>query len=199
MTQYRNRQEVSLEPIKTFDNDHVRLTRITMDSHTGTHIEAPAHFIHDGKFLHEIAITDYCGHCTILDMTSAGDCITQEHLELIPINQQSIVLLKTTNSELAHDAPFNPKFVYLSASGAKYLVERNIRAVGIDYVGIERDQEGHATHRLLMEHNIGILEGLRLAHVPAGNYFLVCLPLAFVGTEAGPARAVLFDEPNIIK
>lgn len=193
MTQYKNREEVAFDPMKTFDVDRVRLTRITMDSHVGTHVEAPAHFIKDGANLDKIELSNCCGRCSVIDMTSVGDCITDEHLQLVHIESQSIVLFKTTNSELSHDAPFDPKFVYLSATGAAYLAEKKVKAVGIDYVGIERDQEGHTTHMALMKQNIIIIEGLRLAHVHAGNYFFVCLPLACVEIEASPARAVLFE------
>jgi arylformamidase len=193
MTQYKNREEVSLEPIKTYDNDQVRLTRITMDSHAGTHAEAPAHFIKDGAHIDTIELTRCCGRCSVLDMTFVGDCITDEHLQCVHIEPQSIVLFKTTNSELPYDAQFDPKFVYLSAAGAAYLAEKKVKAVGIDYVGIERDQEGHPTHMVLMKQDIVIIEGLRLAHVHAGNYFFVCLPLACTGIESSPARAVLFE------
>lgn len=193
MTQYKNRSEVYFESIKNFDIDSVRLTRITMDSHTGTHMEAPSHFIQDWASIDKIELSHCCGRCTVIDMTSVGDCITDEHLQLVDIEPQSIILFKTTNSELQYDAPFDPKFVYLAATGAAYLADKKVKAVGIDYVGIERDQEGHATHMVLLKQNIAIIEGLRLAHVHAGNYYFVCLPLACVGIEASPARAVLFE------
>ncbi len=93
----------------------------------------------------------------------------------------------------------------MDASGAEFLAEKRVRAVGIDYIGIERSdiQKDHATHETLLQHNIPIIEGLRLAHAPGlttkenssrahqGIYYLVCLPLRVEGIEAAPARAIL--------
>jgi arylformamidase len=69
--------------------------------------------------------------------------------------------------------------------------EKKVKAIGIDYLGIERNQPDHATHTILMKHNIAIIEGLRLADAVAGDYFFICLPLNVIGLEAAPARAVL--------
>lgn len=194
MTQYKNKNAVQIEAIKDFEQDKVRETLIHINSHTGTHVEAPAHFLRDGITIDNIDLTQCCGRCQVVDMTFAEDSITDEHLSLLPIEANAIILLKTTNSELHDRALFDPNFVYLAASGAEYLVEKKIKAIGFDYVGLERFQENHATHQILMKHNIVIMEGLRLNMVRAGNYVLMCLPLAFVGLEAAPARAVLIQD-----
>ncbi len=108
---------------------------------------------------------------------------------MIPDN--SIVLFKTKNSLLECDALFNPVFIFLAPDAAQLLVEKQVKAVGIDYLGIERGQPDHATHVTLLAKNIPIIEGLRLKDIKAGSYFLCCLPLAIQGLEAAPARAVL--------
>ena len=194
MTQYKNKNSVRMQATKTFVPDNVRQTSITIDSHVGTHIESQAHFMRDGITTDKIELQQCCGRCVVVDMTFVGDSITDEHLSLVHIEPHAIVLLKTTNSELHDNDPFDPNFVYLSELGARYLADKKVRAVGIDYVGIERSQEGHVTHRVLMESKIVIIEGLRLNMVHAGNYFFVCLPMAFVGLEASPARAVLIED-----
>ena len=186
MTQYKNKDSIQLRSTKTFAHDNVRETSICIDSHTGTHIESQAHFMRDGITTDKIELQQCCGRCMVVDMTFAEDSITDEHLSLVRIEPNSIILFKTTNSELHDNDPFDPSFVYLSASGARYLAEKKVKAVGIDYVGIERSQEAHATHRTLMESKIVIIEGLRLNMVHAGSYFFVCLPLAVVGLEAAP-------------
>ncbi len=84
--------------------------------------------------------------------------------------------------------------MYLEASGAKYLTEKKIKAVGIDYLGIEHSQPGHPTHETLMNGDVIVIEGLRLGHVQKGNYFFVCLPLNMIGLEAAPARAILMSK-----
>ena len=83
-------------------------------------------------------------------------------------------------------------FVYLEFTGEEYL-KKKVKAVGIDYLGIERSQSGHPTHLTLMRADIGIIEGLRLRHVKEGAYFFVCLPLNTIGIEAAPARAVVIS------
>ena len=91
-------------------------------------------------------------------------------------------------------AAFTYDFVYLEKSGAKYLAGKKVKTVGIDYVGIERDQPNHETHRFLLGNDIPIIEGLRLGKVKEGEYTLLCLPLAYKGMEAAPARAVLIKK-----
>ena len=84
--------------------------------------------------------------------------------------------------------------MYVNASAARYLVEQSIRAVGIDYLGIERNQPDHETHKAFMQRNIPIVEGLRLEQVPSGTYFLWCLPLKMPGLDGAPARALLIEQ-----
>jgi arylformamidase len=194
MTQYKNKNAVVIEATKNFAQDKMRETAIHINSHTGTPIEAPAHYLPDGRTIDSIDLTQCCGRCQVVDMTFAEDSITDEHLSLLPIEANTIILFKTTNSELPDMAPFDPDFVYLAASGAEFLVEKKVKAIGFDYVGLERFQENHDSHQILMNHNIVIMEGLRLGMVHAGNYVLMCLPLAFMGIEAAPARAVLIQD-----
>jgi arylformamidase len=196
-TGYKDKKSVVFNHIKTFSNDGVRESSIELNSHAGTHVDAPTHFLSEGMSIDQISLGSVCGDAFILDMTMHTECITREALavhddQIVP---GSTVLLKTLNSELAPtNVSFNPSFVYLEASGAQYLAEKKIKAVGIDYLGIERNQPGHPTHKALLNAGVAVIEGLRLGHVAEGNYFLVCLPLAVVGLEAAPARAVLLAD-----
>lgn len=195
-TGYKDRYVVKINKHKEFDVDGVRESVIELSSHTGTHIDAPAHFLRDGVTIDQVALERFAGSCVILDLMAVEDCITQEHLEEYEddINEEDIVLFKTTNSLIAATDPFNPHFVYLHESGARYLIAKGVKAVGIDYLGIERGNPDHITHTLLLEANVAVIEGLRLAHVEPGEYPFMCLPLALVGTEAAPARAILLVE-----
>ena len=85
-------------------------------------------------------------------------------------------------------------FIYLAESGARYLVDKGVRGVGIDALGIERNQLGHPTHKLLLANGIYILEGLRLKEVKEGSYTLIAAPLNIIGVEASPVRALLLDK-----
>jgi arylformamidase len=191
--EYKDKKTIEFEQVKKFDRDGIRETCIRLCSHSGTHVDAPAHFLKDGETVDNVPLESCIGDCIVLDMTNVGECITAEHLEIQTIREGDIVLLKTTNSALKSTGNFNKDFVYFDVSGAHYLVEQKIRAVGIDYLGIERGQKGHLTHWELFTNNITIIEGLRLETVEPGAYFLCCLSLSVIGLEAAPARAVLIQ------
>lgn len=196
MTTYKDTKDIKIESTKHFDIDGVRTCCFTLGSHVGTHIDAPAHFIRNGPTVDKMELEHTMGECKVLDFTDIDDKITDEHLAMYDIDYEDIILLKTKNSFLKPDAPFDKKFVYLDETGAQYLADIGIRCVGIDYLSIERDQEGHPTHTILMLADVAIIEGLRLAHVEQDLYSLVCLPLAVQGTDAVPARAILFSEAD---
>lgn len=191
MTEYKDRKSVQFAHAKKFAEDQVRETIICMNVHSGTHVDAPAHFLPDGKTLDLVDPGTLMGVCRVIDCTDVQEKITNEDLAKHNLQAGEIILFKTKNSKLAIDAPFNPEFIYLDQMGAQYLVERKVRSVGIDYLGIERNQPDHQTHKTLLGNDIAIIEGVRLEHVSAGNYFLFCLPLSVVGLDAAPARAYL--------
>jgi arylformamidase len=193
MTAYKDRNTVDIKATKQFEKDGVRESLITIGSHVGTHIDAPAHFLKDGKSLEEINPLVCVGPATVIDMTHIEQCITADDLKALTLEPRRIVLFKTKNSERRVDERFNYDFIYVDAGAAKWLVEQHVQAVGIDYLGIERAQPNHETHSILLQHNIAIVEGLRLGHVAAGEYFLWCLPLNIPGIDAVPARAVLIE------
>lgn len=195
-TGYKDRTSVRLEQLKEFERDGARESALWITSHSGTHVDAPAHMLKEGKTIDRLSLENFSGPCVVLDMTMVAEKITreivQEHADLI--KDGDIVLCKTVNSYLESTAPFNPNFVYIESTGAEYLVEKKVKAVGIDYLGIERNQPDHGTHQELMSNGIVIIEGLRLAHVEPGRYMLVCLPLNVIGLDGAPARAVLLPE-----
>ena len=194
MTAYKDRKTVSFEATKTFEHDRVRESKITLSTHTGTHVDAPAHFLPGGETIDATPLEMLMGNCLVLDFTSVKEKITRADLEIYDIDDEDIILLKTKNSSLSPTAPFETDFVYLEESGAQYLIEAGAKAVGIDYLGIERQQADHATHKALMLAALPIIEGLRLGHVHEGEYSIACLPLQTVGLEAAPARVILIED-----
>src|SRR5690606_11028299 len=110
------------------------------------------------------------------------------NLEAKEISEGDFILFKTRNST---EDILEKDFIYLDKAGAKYLRDKKIKGVGIDSLGIERDQPGHETHTMLFEAGIVILEGLKLDEVDEGEYFLFAAPLKIKGVEAAPVRAVL--------
>ncbi|TXK89605.1 cyclase family protein, partial [Parageobacillus sp. SY1] len=105
-------------------------------------------------------------------------------------HENDFVLFKTKNS--LEDA-FNFEFIYVAEDAARYLADKKVRGVGIDALGIERSQPGHPTHKTLFSAGVIVIEGLRLKDVPEGSYFMVAAPLKLVGTDAAPARVILFE------
>jgi len=191
MTAYKDRSIVTFTQTKTYEKDHAREATVLLGTHSGTHVDAPAHFLEHGQSLDQIDLNCLIGSCKVLDLTYVQEKITEQDLRAFNITQDDRILLKTKNSFLDSNARFDGLFVYLEKSGAEYLVSKNIRSIGIDYLGIERNQADHATHELLLHNNISIIEGLRLGHVEPDEYTLCCLPLLLSGLEAAPARAVL--------
>jgi arylformamidase len=194
MTRYKNKPEISLVATKTWENNQARELALCCSSHTGTHIDAPAHFIENGLSIDAFAPDYACGSCRVLDFSHVRDVITRDILQEVLAQEEiheKILLFKTRNSLLDDIAPFDPYFVYVDASAAALLSTLSLKAVGIDYVGIERNQPEHETHVTLLHNNILIIEGLRLADVDPGSYALTCLPLFIPGADAAPARAIL--------
>ncbi len=193
-TEYKGKKTISIEPQKNFDLDKVRDTKLCMGTHTGTHVDAPAHFLKDGKTIDEISIAPLIGHAQILDLVTVVDSIKVDDLAGYEIRENEILLLRTANSAFKPYDPFEKDFIYVDPSAARYLVEKKVKAVGIDYLGIERGDPEHTTHTTFFNADIPVIEGLRLGHVQAGHYFFICLPLALIGVEAAPARAILMTE-----
>lgn len=191
ITAYKNRKTVCFTHTKNFEADGVRESTIQLGSHTGTHVDAPSHFLENGGSINKYSLATLCGLCVVFDLMDVEEKITKEDLQDLEIKNNKIVIFKTKNSMLGSNAAFNPGFVYLDPSAAQYLAQHHVKAVGIDYLGIERNSPKHETHTALLEKNIPIIEGLRLKNIIPGEYTLICLPLNIIGLEAAPARAIL--------
>lgn len=189
---YKNRQEKKPEFINISNhlNDGVYETRVSINLHTGTHIDAPLHMIDSGETIDYYTPLPLLTACKVLDLTGVNDKITRQHLQAFLIEKDDFILLKTNNST---NPDFNTDFVFLAKDGAEYLVEKEIIGVGIDSLGIERDQPGHPTHKVILGNGMTLIEGLRLARVEAGKYILSLSPLKIKGVEAAPVRAVLYQ------
>ncbi len=193
MPVYKNRAEKApvFQVTRDFSAGTVYESKITLDMHTGTHLDAPLHVVENGKTVESIDLSRVITKCRVIDMTHIETKITGDDLETVNIRPGEFVLFKTRNS---FTLKFEECFIYLDESAARYLRDKGIRGVGIDSLGIERGQPGHPTHKLLLGSETVILEGLRLAEINEGEYFLIALPLKIDGAEASPVRAVLIDE-----
>lgn len=162
---------------------------IEMDLHTGTHVDMPLHMIAGGENSDDFDVSRINGEAVLIDFSKeSSKAIDDVFLKGHDIPKGAIVLLKTKN---AFAQAFDFEFDYLSQSGAQHLASLGVKAVGIDALGIERDQQGHPTHKILMNAGIYIIEGLAFSGVKAGRYRFICLPLKISGVEGLPARAFL--------
>jgi arylformamidase len=176
--------------VRRIPPDGVNESALSMNLHTGTHLDAPLHMIRDGRPTEFLPLERLIAPCRVLDLTHVAGGITRGDLEGLDVRAGEFLLLKTENS--ARDA-WREEFVYLEKSGAECLAERRVSGVGIDALGIERAQRGHETHITLMKNDVIILEGLRLGHVAAGRYLLIALPVKIAAADGAPARAVLVE------
>lgn len=172
-------------------------SRLACSVHSGTHVDAPAHFIEDGLTVEQLALEILVGTATLVEFPEI-DIITPDLLENLKLQPQTKrLLLKTKNSDLWADPEhqFNPDFVALSAESAAWMIRKGIQLVGIDYLSIQMFNDAKTpTHQILLEAGIIIIEGLNLREVRPGFYQLICLPIKLVDSEGAPARAVLIEE-----
>lgn len=162
-------------------------------AHTGTHVDAPAHFIEGAKQVESLDLEVLIGEAQVIEVPDDTLAIDEEFVAANCAPGTIRILFKTRNSAL-WDNQFKTNFTYLELSAAKRLVEQGVKLVGIDYLSIEKfHSQDHAVHRALLSHEVIILEGLNLAQVPAGKYELICLPLRLRTSlgDGAPARAVL--------
>ncbi len=187
---------VKLTPQEHLSRDRthtIQVTKIEMGSHTGTHIDAPHHFIKGARKLDEIPLDDLVGPATVVQIAGVPS-ITRQHLECLNWRDVQRVLFKTDNSEHWADGKFYERFVYLEEAAAEFLVQRAIRLVGIDYLSIDQyKSEKHPVHFVLLPQNVVILEGLNLSRVPPGRYDMVALPLHLQNADGAPTRVILIS------
>lgn len=173
--------------------DEANVSRLDMDAHSGTHIDAPLHFLDGGDTTEDIPLHRFIGPCFVADCTGLKS-ITAADLDAahIPADTRRL-LLKTDNSRLWQDfnQPFHSDFCALSLDAAEWVVARDMYLVGIDYHSIQLYDDPYDTHIALLRHKVVILESICLNHVAPGAYELLCLPLRVRGVEAVPVRAVL--------
>lgn len=168
-------------------------TKLTLDTHTGTHMDAPLHMVQFGDTIENQDLYSCITPCKVFDLTKVDLQITSDDIKDLDIKEGDFVIFKTKNS-FSEEFDFN--FVFIEKTAAIFLAARKIKGVGLDALGIERSQPEHESHLAILGNGISILEGLRLKDITEGNYILCALPLKVQGIEGAPARAVLIDSFN---
>jgi len=185
---------LQIKRVKSLERgDQANVSEIACEIHTGTHIDAPLHFLRGGASIDKIPLDIFCGSAFIAALTHVK-AITADELKKLSLPKGvKRLLFKTSNSELWKKGRnnFDPSYVALTADAAEWIVEQGIDLLGVDYLSVQRYKDSPKTHEVLLGAGIVVVEGLNLADVSQGWYELICLPLKLVGTEGAPARAAL--------
>ena len=188
---YPGNVSLNIETHAHMPESTTHLSKITMGTHTGTHIDAPMHAVEGGNTLDTIPLETFVGKCRVVDATHRGPGESVKKEDLGEVLQGDRILIKTSNSMRGFDK-FYEDYVYLDGDAADWLATTGVGVVGIDYLSIkQKSSKDQRPHTSLLQKNIPIIEGINLNHVGPGYYEMICLPLNFIGVEGGPARIIL--------
>jgi arylformamidase len=179
---------------KIEEGANANVSHIKMGVHTGTHVDAPFHFLENGKTVEEMPLSTLMGRAYVVHLKDSVDLITAEILENADIPPRTRrVLLRTSNSAFwaKGHLPFQENFVAIDEGAAEYLVKRGVKLVGVDYLSVAPFKNSAPTHKILLESGLVVVEGLDLSKVSQGRYNFYCLPLKLAGSDGAPARAIL--------
>jgi arylformamidase len=194
MPVYEGDPGVKIEPWSAFaKGDSSNVSILNFGAHTGTHVDAPAHFIEGARKIDALPLEVLIGPARVIRVPEELNEITPEFLERCDLSGLERVIFHTRNSGFWNEG-FRKDYTHLLPEAAQMLVDRGIKLVGTDYLSIEKFHSGHhKTHLTLLSNDVIIVEGLTLSDVPEGDYELICLPLKIAdgSGDGAPARAVL--------
>lgn len=164
-----------------------------MSLHSGTHMDAPFHFVPDGITIDKLPLDLFIGPA-LVHAVETERYIKAEHVAAIQLDGITRVLFKTRNSELLKRGSYDPDFVAFSVEAAEALSGRGVKLVGLDYLSVAHAGDEQApVHRAFLDHGVALLEGIDLSGIKPGRYELICFPLRIRGADGAPCRAVLRD------
>ena len=172
------------------DGKAANVSLLVLGSHTGTHVDAPYHFIDGGPRLGDVTLDRMVGDALVLDLRGRA-AVDRAALADAPIRSGDIVLFRTDNSERWASPEFRRDFTYVTEDAAHELVARGVRAIGMDYLSIEQfGSRDFPVHQILLGAGVFVIEGLDLREAGPGRYLLVCLPLKLRGATGSPVRPI---------
>jgi arylformamidase len=188
---------IVLEQVSSMDaGAHDNVSRLACSVHTGTHVDAPHHFLNDHRTVESLPLDILVGPARLVQILEDVDVVSADILEKagIPSGTERL-LLKTRNSQLweRQEKNFFTGFVGISADGADWLVQHQMKLIGVDYLSVAPYKKSIPTHRTLLGAGMIIVEGLDLSAVQPGAYQLYCLPIKLVGSDGAPTRAILVE------
>ncbi len=180
-----------LEPLQQLSDGGSELARITLSTHTGTHVDAPSHLIRGGATVDRLSLEILMGKARVVALLGR-ERVERADLEALDLRDDLRVLIKTRMSGQLLKPAYHTDHVYLSEDAAVYLAQAGIKLVGFDYLSIDRFGSAELpAHRALLGAGVVVLEGLDLSEIEPGEYELACLPLRIAGADGAPARVVL--------
>ena len=189
---YPGNTPFSIEPMmRTGRGEHANVSSLHMSAHTGTHVDAPRHFFDNGPGAEGLPLEMLIGRTRVIEVASRAG-IAADDLSQIDLSEDVRLLIKTHNSRLWGSPDFHTGYVGVTESGARHLVDRGIKVLGVDYLSVEEFKKpGAPAHHVLLGGGTIVIEGLNLRDVEPGVYEMYCLPLRIVGGDGAPARVVL--------
>ena len=193
MVTWPNDPKVKIRPGKRIaKGDSCNLSRLSFGSHTGTHIDAPHHFVEKGKKVDEIPLEVFIGRASVFEI-DVEKRISVKDIKKLDLKGKDRVLFKTANSKLWEKKKrFFAEFIYITDKAAQFLVDKGVRLVGVDYLSVEGFGIPNApSHHIFLKNKVVLLEGANLSGIEPGEYELICLPFKIKGGDGAPVRAVL--------
>lgn len=173
--------------------DRTNNSNFSMNCHSGTHMDAPLHFVKEGKTVENVSLNLLMGKTFVMDLSHTSEITIADLEKFWPNEDVKRLLFKTPNSKIweTNQEVFVQDFCALREKETRWLLEKGIQLVGIDYLSIQKYGDSPIVHQLLLEAGVVVIEGLDLRDAKAGFYELICLPMKLVGLEGAPARAIL--------
>lgn len=192
MPVYPGNPEFEFAPVKRVaQGASSNVSKLTLGTHTGTHVDAPRHFFDDKPGIDALPLDLLIGRARVVDLPERGG-ITEAHLAAAGLREDLRVLLKTPNSALWNSNAFHKDYTYLTEGAARFLVDQGVKVVGVDYLSVEQFKKaGAPAHHVLLGSSVVIIEGLNLSDAEPGQYEMYCLPLRIADADGAPARVVL--------
>ncbi len=189
---YPGNPPFALDPVKRLSQGgSSNVSALRCGTHTGTHVDAPRHFFDERPGVDGLPLDVLIGPARVVHLSDRSP-ITAERLGSLNLTGVTRLLIRTGNSELWAQSTFATDYAGVTEDGARLLVGAGIRLVGVDYLSVEQYKApGAPAHHLLLGHGVVVVEGLDLSKAEAGDYELLCLPLAIVGGDGAPARVIL--------
>lgn len=196
MPVWPNNPAVELERINKIEaGANSNVSRLALGVHTGTHMDAPVHFVPGATGIEAVPLGVLVGRALLIHLPRTHR-ITADDLDGagIPPSTRRL-LIKTSNSGYwaKGDKTFHTDYVAIDPSGAEWLVDRRVELIGVDYLSVAPWKESRPTHEILLKAGVVIVEGLNLSKVKPGRYELTCLPLKLMGADGSPCRAILIE------